>query len=590
MITLDDIRENSVLDLLESYNGINPYLLSLKNQYLTNKKITLTDLQIKYINDNFEKEPIKINRVISITSYLGEELKKQNSLKIVPEKILFEFILAETNKAYHIYGKLVKNQLKSKLYWIPKNQVIDDPYFENIDIDVDFSKYNDVLSKYGKKLYKHQEEGVKFLLTRNRCILGDQMGVAKTMQSIVAALESGCQKILIICPASLKINWKREIEVFCQDVTIAKTNNWNTSKFTILNYDILKNFHTLPGKNKKETDIVSRELVDAKFDLIILDESHFIKSPDSTRSKIINDLCLNFYPNVKTWLVTGTPISNKVMDYFNLLKLVNSPIAKDWIYYARRYCDGKKFTKKLKNGKTKQIWVTNGASNLEELSNKTKNVIIRRLKSDVLELPSKTVTPVYQQLSNQSRIKYDKLWDDYIEKRKELKKSTNIDRNITELILLRKFIAMETIPYTIELTDNALEEDEKVIIFTCFTEELLELQKHYGNKCVTHHGSMSQSEKQISIDEFQNNNKIKVFIGNIASAGVGITLTSASVTIFNSFQWSPSDNEQAEDRNHRLGQKNKVSIYYQLFEDTISTRVWENVQIKKLNISTILDE
>jgi SNF2 family DNA or RNA helicase len=260
------------------------------------------------------------------------------------------------------------------------------------------------------------------------------------------------------------------------------------------------------------------------------------------------------------------------------------------VFYARRYCEGKRFFKTLKNGQRRQIWITNGASNLEELSNKTKNVILRRLKSEVLDLPDKTVTPIYQELSKNSREKYTELWDNYLIKRKEDGKSTNVDRNLTELILLRKFIAMEAIPYTIELVENALQEGEKVIIFTCFTEELLELQRYFGKKCVVHHGSMNNTNKQYSVDEFQNNNKIKVIIGNINSMGVGLTLTSGSVTVFNSFQWSPSENEQAEDRNHRLGTKNNVTIYYQLFEDTISIRIWENIRNKKLSISTILNE
>ena len=592
MITLSDIKGHSALSLLENYSGINPYLKKLKNEYLKNKKLALTDNQAKYILDNHNKEPQFINRVVGITRYLGEELTKQEDLSFVPERILIEFILAETDKTFHIYGKLKQNQTESKTYWLPKNQVNDDPYFEPIKIDVDFTKYNDILEKSGKKLYKHQEEGVKFLLSRNRAILGDQMGVAKTMQSIVAAIESNAKRILIVCPSSLKLNWKREIKTFTKDVCIVNSDKWATAKFTIINYDILKNFHTLINPRIKPEDgmIINRELVDSGFDLIILDESHYIKSVDSIRAKILNDLCLVFNPEVKLWLLTGTPISNKVMDFYNLLKVIKAPIADDWVFYARRYCEGKRFFKTLRNGQRRQIWITDGASNLEELSNKTKNVILRRLKSEVLDLPDKTITPIYQELSTKSRGKYDELWDDYLIKRNEEGKSTNVDRNLTELILLRKFIAMEAISHTIELAENAIQEGEKVIIFTCFTEELLELQKHFGKKCVTHHGSMNNVDKQKSVDEFQNNNKIKIFIGNINSAGVGLTLTSGSVTIFNSFQWSPSDNEQAEDRNHRIGQKNNVTIYYQLFEDTISIRVWENIRNKKLSISTILNE
>ena len=116
MINLDDIKGRSALSLLENYSGINPYLLKLKNAFLKNGKLTLTETQSKYIIENIDREPQFINRVIGITKYLGEELQKLENLSFVPEKILIEFILAETDKSYHIYGKIKRNQVESKMY------------------------------------------------------------------------------------------------------------------------------------------------------------------------------------------------------------------------------------------------------------------------------------------------------------------------------------------------------------------------------------------------------------------------------------------------------------------------------------------
>ena len=178
MINLDDIKGRSAISLLENYDGINPYIKGLQNQYLKNNKLALTDNQSKYIIDNIDREPLYINRLVNITSYLGEELQKKHILSFIPERILIEFILGETEKSYHIYGKFSTKQ-ESKMYFIPKTQVTDDPYFEPIKIDVDFTKYNEILSKMGKKLYQHQEEGIKFLLSRNGCILADDMGLGK---------------------------------------------------------------------------------------------------------------------------------------------------------------------------------------------------------------------------------------------------------------------------------------------------------------------------------------------------------------------------------------------------------------------------
>jgi SNF2 family DNA or RNA helicase len=143
-------------------------------------------------------------------------------------------------------------------------------------------------------------------------------------------------------------------------------------------------------------------------------------------------------------------------------------------------------------------------------------------------------------------------------------------KDLVELILLRQFIAQQAIPYTIEMVENAIEMGRKVIVFTSFTDELNTIADHFGKAAVRHNGPMSNSMKQKSVDAFQNNDKVKVFVGNIKSAGVGITLTEGTVVIFNSFDWVPGNNEQAEDRAFRIGQKNDVNVYYQLFDDTIS--------------------
>lgn len=594
MININDIKGHSAISLLEKYEGINPYLKKLKVEYLKNKKLALTENQSKYILDNHNREPQYINRVIGITPYLGEELKKIDELSFVPEKILIEFILAETDKSFHIYGKLKQNQKESKMYWIPKTQVTDDPYFEKTDVNVDFEKYNKILSKYGKKLYKHQEEGIKFLLSRNGCILADDMGLGKSMQSIIAAIESGAEKILIVTTSSTKINWEREINVFCNETTIVDGKKWDTSKFTIINFDILKNFHTLPPtkkpkENEPQIELI-RDMANTKFDLCIVDEAHNLKNNDSIRGKIMVDLCVK-YNIPKVWLLTGTPVANRPMDFFNLLKIIKSPIADNWKHYAVRYCDGKKFFRTLKNGQRKQIWLTDGASNLEELANKTKNILLRRLKTDAIDMPDKIVTPMYHQLDKTGWKKYDKLWDEYVEMKKILgKKPMESQKDLVELILLRQFIAKEAIPYTIEMVENAIEMGKKVIVFTSFSDELEEIYNHFGKIAVKHNGPMSTTRKQESVDEFQNNPKIKVFVGNIKSAGVGITLTEGTVVVFNSFDWVPGNNEQAEDRAYRIGQDNNVNVYYQLFENTISTRMWEMLRNKKDIISTIMGE
>ncbi len=594
MISLDDIKGHSALSLLETYDGINPYIRKLKHEYLKNKKISLTENQSRYIIENHDREPLLVNRVIGITKYLGDELQKNEDLSFTPERILIEFILAETEKTYHVYGKLKKNQTESKMYFLPKTQVTDDPYFEPISVEVDFTKYNDILGKDGKKLYQHQEEGIKFLLSRNGCILADDMGLGKSIQSIIAALESGAKNILVVCPSSAKINWEREINVFCNETAIIDGKKWNQAKFTIINFDILKNFHTLVETRRaltpEELSAVNRDLANVNFDLAIIDEAHNLKNNESIRGKIMVELCVK-HGIPKVWLLTGTPVANRPMDFFNLLKIIKSPLAQNWKHYAVRYCEGRKFFRTLKNGQKKQIWLTDGASNLEELASKTKNIILRRLKTEVLDMPDKVITPMYHKLDAKGRKEYEQLWDDYLLKRKaEGKKTGNLQKDLVELVLLRQFIAAQAIPYTIEMAENAIEMGRKVIIFTNFKEEQEILAHHFGKIAVRHNGEMSTKAKQKSVDDFQTKDKIKVFIGNEKSAGVAITLTEATVVIFNSYDWVPGNNEQAEDRAFRIGQKNNVNVYYQLFLDTISIRMWLMLNNKKDIISTIMGD
>lgn len=594
MIKLNDIKDRSAISLLINYNGKNPYLIQLQNEYKKKGKLSLTENQSKYIIENFNKEPIKINRIIEISDFLAEDLQKKNELSFPPKKILIQFILAETEKTLHIYGKLKQNQKVSKMYWIPKTQLVDDPYFEPINIEVDFDKYIK-LDTLHRTPFNHQIEGIKFLLARNGCILADDMGLGKTYQAIIAAIESGAEKILVVCPSSVKINWEREINYFSDHSSIISGKKWKPKKFTIINYDILKNFHSLnkrKGKKKNPEDIVvefNRELANHQFDLVIIDEAHFLKNPTSIRGKVMTDLCVN-HGIEKVWLLTGTPIANRPMDYYNLLKLIKAPIADNWVFFAQRYCAAKKFFKTLKNGQRKQIWLTDGASNLDELANKTRNLILRRKKENVLDMPDKTITPMLLELSRKGCVEYDRLWDEYVEKRAEEGKTCNLQKDLVELILLRKFIAMEAIPHTIELAENAIEQEQKVIIFTNFTDELMELHEHFGSSSVIHYGQMNGKEKQEAVDQFMKNPKIKVFIGNVKSAGVGITLTASNIVIFNSFDWVPGNNEQAEDRAYRIGQHNNVTVYYQLFKDTVSIRMWATLQNKKEIISQIMED
>jgi SWI/SNF-related matrix-associated actin-dependent regulator 1 of chromatin subfamily A len=558
--------ESKALSLLESYEGANNYLLELKRKSQVNRKFYPTRSQSEYIINNHDKQPKVAKKWVVLDAYFAQKLADDRLLTEIPEKVWVEKLLADKEKAFHIWGKIKESQ-ELHDFWLPKAAIIKDNTVK--DVVVDYEKYSK------RPLLSHQKEAIQKLLENKKFILADDMGLGKTTSSIVAALESGAKKILIICPATLKINWKREIENYSnRSIFIAEGKQFSTEHdFVIINYDIIKNFHD--AKKKDESQILG-----ANFDLVIIDEAHYIKNAQAQRTKLIND----FVKKVdRLWLLTGTPMTSRPIDYYNLLSLIDSPVAKNWMAYVIRYCQGYQF----KVG-SRKVWNVMGASNLEELRDRTSGLTLRRLKEDVLDLPDKIITPVYLRLKSKE---YEEVMGEYYnwyEKNPEESKSLTVQ--FTKLTKVRQIIANEKITQTIEIAENILEQDKKVIIFCNFTESLNKIIEHFGKSAVKVDGSMSKVERQHSVDEFQDNPKVKVFVGNIKAAGVGLTLTSAEAVIMNDLSFLPSDHSQAEDRAYRYGQKNNVLVYYPIFENTIEGIIYDILNAKKQVISTVMGD
>jgi len=276
-------------------------------------------------------------------------------------------------------------------------------------------------------------------------------------------------------------------------------------------------------------------------------------------------------------------MTSRPIDYYNLLSLVDSPVAKNWMAYVIRYCSGYQF-----RVGPRKVWNVMGASNLEELRDRTSSLLLRRLKEDVLDLPDKIITPVYLRLKSKE---YEELMGEYYnwyEKNPEESKSLTVQ--FTKLTKVRQIIADEKTNQTIELAENILEQGKKVIIFCNFTNSLNKICEHFGKSAVKLDGSMSKPERQLAVDQFQENEKITVFVGNIKAAGVGITLTSAEAVIMNDLSFLPSDHSQAEDRAYRYGQKNNVLVYYPIFENTIEGIIYDILNQKKNVIATVMGD
>jgi SWI/SNF-related matrix-associated actin-dependent regulator 1 of chromatin subfamily A len=558
--------ESKAMSILESYEGGNNYILELKRKSQVNRKFYPTRSQSEYIINFHNKQPKVAKKWVILDTYFAQKLADDKLYTEIPQKVWVEKLLADKEKAYHIWGKVFENE-ELHDFWLPKAAIIKDNSVK--DVVIDYSKYSH------RPPLEHQKEAIQKLVENKKFILADDMGLGKTTSTIIAALESNSKKVLIICPATLKINWKREIENYSdKSIYIAESKNFSTeADFVIINYDIIKNFHD--PKKKNESQVLA-----SNFDLVIIDEAHYIRNGTAQRTKLINDIVKN---TERLWLLTGTPMTSRPIDYFNLLSIIDSPVAKNWMAYAIRYCSGYQF-----NVGGRKIWNVTGASNLEELRDRTLGLTLRRLKENVLDLPDKIITPVYLRLKSKLYENVMGEYYDWYDKNPDESKSLTVQ--FSKLTKIRQIIADEKIEQTIELAENILEQDKKVIIFCNFTDSLNKITEHFGKAAVKLDGSMSKPNRQNSVDQFQDNPKIKVFVGNIKAAGVGITLTAAEAVIMNDLSFLPSDHAQAEDRAYRYGQKNNVLVYYPIFENTIEGIIYDILNNKKQVIATVMGD
>jgi SNF2 family DNA or RNA helicase len=559
------LLEQKALNVLHEYEGANNYILKLKGIFNPNKRGIPTRSQCEYILNYSNTTPKVAKKWVEMDDYFSEKISNEKLYTVPPKQVWIEKLLVEKDKSYHIWGRFFESEPLTD-FWLPKAAIIKNP--EQYYKEIDYSKYSH------RPLLSHQVEAVEKLVKTKRFILADDMGLGKTTSTIVAALETEAKRVLIICPASLKINWQREIENYTDRSTyICGSKRYEDADFVIVNYDILKNFHDPKDQDKSR-------ILKSNFDLVIIDEAHYIQNKTAQRTKLINDFVKGID---RLWLLTGTPMTSRPMNYFNLLELIESPVAANWMAYVIRYCNGYQF--KVGNRK---VWNVMGASNLEELRDRTTRQVLRRLKTDVLDLPDKIITPVYLRLKSKE---YEELMGEYFEwYEKNPDESTSLTVQFTKLTKVRKVIAQEKINSTIELVENILEQDKKVIVFTNFTDSLNKIYEHFGKQAVYLDGSCSPAKRQNAVDEFQNNDKIKVFVGNLKAAGVGITLTAAEAVIMNDLSFVPSDHAQAEDRSYRYGQKSNVSVYYPIFENTIEGTIYDILNKKKNIFETVMGD
>jgi len=409
-------------------------------------------------------------------------------------------------------------------------------------------------------------------------LLADEMGLGKTLQVLYWLYR--CPKkrpVVIVSPATIKWVWESQaaqhlnmhIEVLQGKKPPRKARFKNKPSIVVINYEIFK--YWVPYIKRLKPKV------------LVLDESHKIKNPTAGRTKAIVNLTRKMKIPHRI-AVTGTPLLNNTSELFTTLNLLWPKKFPSYWRFVFRYCHPRK---------TKYGWTFKGARRTEELHRKLKRFgMIRRLKKDVLkELPAKIrmVIPLEIQHSREYRMASR----DFLNWLK--------GKDITKLHKAKKAKAMLRVGYLKRLAaelkmksvfkwlDDFLETtDKKIVVFAHHTKIINMLHKRYKKTSVVVKGGVSQKKRQRAVKAFQTG-KPRMFIGNILAAGVGLTLTAAEDLAFVELDFVPGNMIQAEDRIHRIGQRNAACIYYLVAKGTMEEGLCETLQKKQKNISKVLE-
>ena len=434
--------------------------------------------------------------------------------------------------------------------------------------------------------YEYQKEGIAYALAKKRCIIGDEPGLGKTAQAIGTLTASGAFPALVICPASLKVNWQREFKRFggIDSVILDDKNRavWQNilrmkrmdgrpmAQVVITNYESLKKFF-VRRHIRQERFTLKSVVFDERINLfrsVIIDESHKCKSSHTQQSKYVQGIAEG-----KEYVLelTGTPVVNNNEDLIQQLRIMNR--LDDFGGYQRfigRYCQG-----------------LNKSSHVKELNMRLRTLcFFRRQKKDVLtQLPDKTRTYLVTSISNERE--YQAAERDVIKYLKDYKNADDekLQRAIRGDIMVRMNILKQVsargkIESSCEVIHNTIDGGQKLIVF-CFLKEVVAALKREFPNAVTVTGDDNDRQKQASVDKFQEDEACKLIILNYRSGGTGLTLTAASNVLFVEFPWTFADCCQAEDRAHRNGQKNAVTCTYLLGDGTIDEYMYNLIQTKK---------
>jgi SNF2 family DNA or RNA helicase len=457
------------------------------------------------------------------------------------------------------------------------------------------------------ELLPFQAAGVSYALANGRTLIADEMGLGKTIQAIATVQAANAYPALVVVPAVVKLNWKREWHKWVPDATVAVASGRTPPEcfvfsdpgktVLVVNYDILEGWTPTLGK--------------MGFASIVLDESHYVKNSKAKRSKAAKKLAKDIPLRL---LLTGTPVLNRPVELVSQLDIAGliQHFGGPWSF-LKRYCDAHQ---------TQYGWDFSGASHLDELHDKLRQVgYVRRTKAQVLsELPAKRRATVPVELADRERyaeaLRSLRRWcrekvesdtelmalledldpseqERRVEVLAELKQRRMEQAEaLTKIEALKQVAAEEKLPEVLAWISNFLDSGEKLVVFAHHKHIVQRLISHLhaqGTYAVYIVGDTPMDARQAAVDSFQNDDNCRVLVGNIQAAGVGITLTAASNVAFVELPWRPGDLDQAEDRCHRIGQTDSVTAWYLLAADTIDEMIARMLDDKRTVVDAATD-
>jgi len=428
------------------------------------------------------------------------------------------------------------------------------------------------------RLYDYQRKGIlKIEEFHGRALLADEMGLGKTLEALGWIRHHPKKRpVIIVCPAFAKWVWEMEAHKHLKMKSIIlngkksfRINQKDSiNSLLILNYEILQ--YWMDNLLRLEPKV------------LLFDECHYVKNRKTHRTKAVRKLARKI-PHVIA--IGGTPLLNRPAELWTTLNMIRPKLFPSFLPYAFRYCNPIR---------TPWGWDFNGASHLDELHQiLNETMMIRRLKKDVLkELPKKSrfIVP----LSIDNRNEYQEAVNNFIDwlSRKSLDKAKRAQKaeQLVKIGYLKRLAAQLKMKSILKWIDNFLEEsDDKLVLYCIHKNIIKQIYDKYKKISVVVDGSVTGEKRKKAVLAFQNNKKIKLFIGSIKAAGVVITLTASNTLAFVELDFVPANHIQAEDRIHRIGQKYNASIYYLIAKNTIEVPLCALIQKKQKIVDSVLD-